>query len=492
MQQLAERRGEKQHQVKRREPPTVHGRVPPHDLDAEAAVLAAVLLERSALDEVIEILKPEHFYSDAHGRIYEAAQELALAGTPIDIIHVAAWLRDRERLQQVGGAAYLAQLADATPAVAHVASHARVVFEKWRVRQLIATCQKVAAEGYGDFGEPQAFIDSAEQAIYELGHVQRMEGQSTALGDVLREVFQQLEAACERGDVLTGTPTGYERLDEMTSGMHGGELIIAAGRPGMGKSSLAHAIAINVAEPRKLPAGGVVQGRGVAIFSLEMPRDQFAVRMVCSEARVDLKRMRSGRLEPADFSRMAEAGRFLNQLPIKIDDTPAIDVLTLRAKLRRMQAEWNQAARQGQEPPQLGLVIIDYLQLMKGRGDNREQEIASVSRDLKALAKEFKVPVIALAQLNRSVETRSVKDKRPILSDLRESGQLEQDADVVIFIHRQEYYTPDDARWRNLAELIVAKQRNGPTGRVLVRFTAQCTRFDNLAPGEFPADLEDE
>ncbi len=500
MMRMMERRGQRPQRI---EPPIVAGRVPPHDLDAEAAVLSAIMLHRDALDRVLEILKADHFYSEANSRIYEAAQELAVSGTPIDIVSVASWLRDRERLAQVGGAAYLAQLADATPAVAHVAAHARVVYEKWRVRQLIATCQRVAAEGYGDVGVVQEFIDGAEQSIYQLARTPQ--GTSTQpIAQVLKAAFEQITAAAERGDRITGISTGYEKLDAKTAGLHDGDLTIVAARPGMGKTSFVLNLAVNVASPRTVSSPGPDEaghgverhepGFGAAVFSLEMPREQLATRMVCCEGRVDLGRLRQGFLQPDDWRRLTEAASFLSTLPIWVDDTPAITLLELRAKVRRIQAEYDRPAGNGSAGRRVGLVVIDYLQLMKGRDgvNSREQEISEISRGLKQLAKELKVAVIALSQLNRAVETRTTKDKRPQLSDLRESGAIEQDADNIIFIYRDEYYNPETTNAKGLAELIIAKQRNGPTGKVLVRFASACTRFDNLAPGEIPADLEDE
>ncbi|AUX46716.1 DNA helicase [Sorangium cellulosum] len=500
MMRMMERRGQRPQRI---EPPIVAGRVPPHDLDAEAAVLSAILLHRDALDRVLEILKAEHFYSEANSRIYEATQELAASGTPIDIVSVASWLRDRERLAQVGGAAYLAQLADATPAVAHVAAHARVVYEKWRVRQLIATCQRVAAEGYGDVGVVQDFIDGAEQAVYQLARTPQ--GTSTQpIAQVLKAAFEQITAAAERGDRITGISTGYEKLDAKTAGLHDGDLSIIAARPGMGKTSFVLNLAVNVASPRTVSSPGPDEaghgverhepGFGAAIFSLEMPREQLATRMVCCEGRVDLGRLRQGFLQPDDWRRLTEAASFLSTLPIWVDDTPAITLLELRAKVRRIQAEYDRPPANGSAGRRVGLVVIDYLQLMKGRDgvNSREQEISEISRGLKQLAKELKVAVIALSQLNRAVETRTTKDKRPQLSDLRESGAIEQDADNIMFIYRDEYYNPETTNHKGIAEIIVAKQRNGPTGKVLTRFTASCTRFDNLAPGDYPEMVDDE
>ena len=500
MRMFESRKGSRPQQL---EPMPVAGRVPPHDLDAEAAVLSAILLDRDALDRVLEILKPEHFYSDAHGRIFEASQELALTGTPIDIISVASWLRDRERLQQIGGAAYLASLADATPAVSHVAAHARVVYEKWRLRQLIATCQRVAAEGYGDVGEVQGFIDGAEQAIYQLARTpQGTTTQPIALA--LRAAFEQITAAAERGDRITGISTGYEKLDGKTAGLHDGDLMIIAARPGMGKTSFVLNLAVNVASPRtvSMPGPGEdghgverhLPGHGVAVFSLEMPCEQIANRMVCCEGRVDVGKVRQGALQPEDWRRLTESASYLSTLPIWIDDTPALGLLELRAKVRRIQAEYNKPATQTSPERRMGLVVVDYLQLMKGRAgvSSREQEISEISRGLKQLAKELRVPVIALSQLNRAVETRTTKDKRPQLSDLRESGAIEQDADTIIFIYRDEYYNPETTNAKNIAELIIAKQRNGPTGKVMVRFSSSYTRFDNLAPGEYEGPVDDE
>jgi len=472
------------------QPPIVAGRVPPHDLDAEAAVLSAILLSREALDRVLEILKTEHFYSDANGRIYEAAQTLALASTPIDIVSVASWLRDRERLAQVGGPSYLAQLADATPAVAHVAAHAQVVYQKWRVRAVIATCQRVSAEGYGDVGDPEAYVDGAEQAIYALARTSQKKSAQPIHG-VLRRAFLQITAAAERGDRITGVATGFERFDGKTAGLHDGDLTIVAARPGVGKTAFVLNVAVNVASSRVVKAHGKETeepGSGVAFFSLEMPEEQLAVRMVCSEARVDVGKVRQGYLQPEDWRRITEAAAYLSTLPFWIDDTSALGLLELRAKVRRIQSEYNREATTDQPARRLGLVIVDYLQLMKGReGAPREQEVSELSRGLKQLAKELKVPVIALSQLNRAVETRTTtKDKRPQLSDLRDSGALEQDADCIVFIYRDDYYNPETSDAKGIAELIIAKQRSGPTGKVLTRFTASCTRFDNLAPGDMP------
>ncbi len=476
--------------------PVVAGRVPPHDLQAEAAVLSAVLLDRDSLDRVLEILQPEHFYSDANRLVYETCRDLASEGTPIDIVSVASRLRDRELIRQVGGASYLGQLVDATPAVAHVAAHARVVREKWRLRCLIATCQRFAAEGYGDVGQTQQFIDEAEQAVYDIA---RTPEASTVhpLKDVLTIAFKQITAAKERGDQITGIPTGFFDLDKKTAGLHKGDLMIIAARPGMGKTALALNIAVNVAAPQMVSMPGPADagyedqpqekpGYAVAFFSLEMPKEQVATRLVCAEARVDLGKLRQGHLSQRDWANLTQGASVLSTLPVWIDDKPALSLLELRAKVRRLQADLGRGADDDQRPG-LGLVVVDYLQLMQGRKgvNSREQEISEISRGLKQLAKELEVPVVALSQLNRGVETRGTKDKRPLLADLRESGAIEQDADTIVFIYRDDYYNPETTTERGISELIVAKQRNGPTGKVRVRFLASCTRFDNLAQGEY-------
>lgn len=481
------------------DPPPVAGRVPPHDLDAEAAVLSAILLDRDALDRVLEILKPEHFYSQPNARIYQACQELAVATAPIDIVNVSTWLRDREWLVKCGGTAYLAELADATPAIGHVEAHAKTVHEKWRLRQIIATAQRVAAEGYGDVGEVQRFIDGVEQAVYDLARSSGGRDESdVVLAEGLKQYFAKITEAAERGARIVGTPTGFDRFDDKTAGLHEGDLIIVAGRPGMGKSAYVMNLATNVASPREVTVPGqskptMEPGLGVCVFSLEMPREQLIGRMACSEARVDLGRVRTSTLQPEDWRRLIESSAYLSTLPIWIDDTPAITLLQLRAKVRRRMAQFNREATPTQPAQRIGLVVIDYLQLMKGRDgvNSREQEISEISRGLKALAKELKVPVIALSQLNRAVETRSTKDKRPQLSDLRESGAIEQDADMIVFIYRPEYYDPS-TDMKGIAELIIAKQRSGPTGKVKVRFNASYTRFDNLEPGDYPESREDD
>ena len=428
-------------------PPVIEGRVPPHDLDAEAAVLSAVMLDPSALDKVLEFLKPDHFYSEAHRRIFEACVELRTVGQPVDVVQVGTFLKNRDRIAQIGGMGYLSEILNAAPAVSNVAAYGRTISEKFRVRQLIATCQRVSAEGYLDYGEAQAFIDNAEQSIYQLARTPESSSVERLL-DVMKKSFKALTEAMQRGDRITGTASGFERYDRLTAGLHPGDLTIVAARPGMGKTSFVLNVATNVASPKSRESAADPtqrwedQGVGVAVFSLEMPREQIANRMVCSEGKVDVGKLRQGFLSPQDWSRLTQAASYLGSLPIWIDDSSSLSILELRAKVRRLQSEYDRTDDTGKKVRRIGLVVVDYLQLMKGRegAQSREQEISEISRGLKALAKELYLPVIALSQLNRAVETRSDKSKRPQLSDLRESGAIEQDADNIVFIYRDVYY----------------------------------------------------
>jgi replicative DNA helicase len=467
-------------------------RVPPHDLTAEMAVLSAVLLARDTLDKIQPIVSPDQFYSDANRKIYEAYGDLSAHDRPIDILTVRSWLDDRGLLQRVGGARYLAEILDAVPAVTNVDDYAKRIKEKWRLRELITTCRRVTAEGYGTVEDVQKFIDGAEQSVYDIARTP----ESTTilpLKEVIQHTFVKLNESLQRGNRITGTPTGFTKLDKITGGLNEGDLVIVAARPGMGKTSLVLNMAVNVALPKlvKSDDGGgeestrQEEGAGVAVFSLEMPREQLAARLLCSEGRVDVSKLRQGYLQRDDWTRLTKAAGELAKLQVWLDDTSDLSVLELRAKVRRIQAMQGDKTR-------LGLVMIDYLQLMSGnpKVSSREQQISEISRNLKKLAKDLSVPVVALSQLNRAVETRGSKDKRPQLSDLRESGAIEQDADTIIFIYRDDYYNTEDPSVAGLAELIVAKQRNGPTGRIKVRWTKSCTRFDNLADEEYGEDDE--
>lgn len=474
-------------------PGQAFGRVPPHDREAEAAVLSACLLSSEAFDQVQELIRPEHFYSDANRRVFEAVLSLQEQSRPVDVVTVAGWLRDNDRLEQIGGTPYLAQLTDATPAVAHVEAHAKSVREKWRLRTLIRVCEAVSSEGYGTPGEVQSFIDGAEQAVFDIARIP--EGTSVVpVKQAISEAFNIISAAARQKGGITGIPTGFLKLDRQIAGLHSGDLYIVAARPGMGKTSFVLNVAVNVARAQPAAADATDDpfeaapdepGYGVAFFSLEMPREQLAARLLAVEGRVNVKNIRGGQLRNDDWNRLTEAAARLSRLPLWLDDTPALTLLDLRAKIRRLQAEL--ARGEGKGGKRLGLVVIDYLQLMQGRRDagSREQEVSELSRGLKQLAKEMKVSVIALSQLNRSVETRAEKNKRPQLSDLRESGAIEQDADTIFFIYREEYYNREMAEKRGIAEIIVAKQRNGPTGTVETRFTEEFTRFDNLELDEY-------
>ena len=380
---------------------------------------------------------------------------------PWTILRFREELAARKQLERVGGDAYLFELTDTLPSVENIASHAEIVREKSTVRSLIAACHDIAARGYEDYGELAPFLDEAESSVFGVAK-ERQKNPYEHVKDVVMRTFEAIHEAAKRGEAITGLPTGFSRLDRMTAGMHPGDLVIVAGRPGMGKTSFALNVGLNACEARKCP---------VAIFSLEMPKQQLVSRMLCSEARVDGNRLRTGQLIRDDWPKLAQAAGMLSEMPLFIDDTPAISVLELRAKARRLKSEAG-----------LGLIVIDYMQLMRSgtRNDSREQEISEISRSLKALAKELELPVIALSQLNRGVEARGVKDKRPQLSDLRESGAIEQDADTIWFIYRDEVYNRDSED-RGVAEVIVGKQRAGPTGTCRVRFFADYTRFDNLA-----------
>ena len=463
------------------------GRVPPSDLAAEGAVLSGCLqANNEAFEQVADLLKPEHFYSESNRRIYEAIIAVVSRSQPLDIIAVKHELEARERLAQVGGPKYLAEICDLIPAVSNIRSYAEMVVERWRVRTAIATCQAFAAEGYSDIGETQEWIDKLEQSVYDIARPPEASGGVVPLKGVVQEVFTLVKELAQRGASIVGLATGYGRLDEKLSGLHKGEFTIIAARPGMGKTSIVLNMAVNIAQPRRDPAypddpDALVLGDGVAIFSLEMPKEQLAMRLMCCFASVDLGRLRSGGLLDRDWTNLTEAASKLHHMPIFIDDTPSPTVLDVRAKVRRLQADQKKKGA-----PPIKLVVIDYLQLMQPatKSDNRENDVAEISRGTKRLAKDLKLPVVSLSQLNRAVETRGTKDRRPQLSDLRESGSLEQDADNIIFIYRDDYYHKDSTE-KGIAELLVAKQRNGPTGCVKVRWNASYARFDNLADGEY-------
>jgi len=445
--------------------------VPPNSLSAERAVLGGVLLENNALHTVIEIIEPQDFYSEANARIFESMLAIFAKGQPVDAITLREELDLRKRLADVGGEEYLFSLTNTIPAVAHIESHARIVREKSVVRKLIRACHEIAAKGYGDYGETEQFLDIAEKSVFEVAK-ERIRHPYEHIKDVVLRTFKAINEAAERKERITGLPTGFTKLDRMTAGLHPGDLVIIAGRPGMGKTAFAVNLGVNACVARKVP---------IAIFSLEMPKDQITRRMLCSEARVSASRLRTGQLTREDWPKLASAAGRLSELPVWIDDTPGLTLMELRAKTRRLRSEHG-----------LALAIIDYMQLMRSgiRNESREQEISEISRSLKALAKELEMPVIALSQLNRAVENRAGKDKRPQLADLRESGAIEQDADMILFIYRDELYQKDDPSNRGLAEIIIGKQRSGPTGTLKCRFFSEYTRFDNFEDDDQDDDFE--
>jgi len=436
-------------------------KVPPHSLEAEAAVLGGMLLDNTALDRVAEVISADDFYRDAHRKIFRAGTELSQRSEPIDLLTLSEALKVRGELAEVGGAGYISELADRAVSVANIQYHARIVREKAILRGLIATAQEIVARGYEAREAVGQFVDEAEQAIYQIAE-KKARGSFVRVGDMITETFRHIEQLYERKEMVTGTPTGFTDLDRLTAGLQPSDLIIVAGRPSMGKTSFCLNIAEHVA---------IEKGIGVAVFSLEMSKEQLVLRMLCSQARVDLSKVRTGYLAQKDFPRLAEAAGRIHDAPIFVDDTPALSALELRAKARRLKRL---------KESNLGLIVVDYLQLMRGSGardESREQEISQISSALKALAKELKLPVIALSQLNRQVESRS--PPKPRMADLRESGAIEQDADVIAFIYRDEVYNPQ-SRDQGIAEILVAKQRNGPIGDVRLAFRSEFTRFENL------------
>ncbi|MBW1762739.1 MAG: replicative DNA helicase [Deltaproteobacteria bacterium] len=441
------------------------GQVPPNALEAERAVLGGILLENQAMNIVVETLSVEDFYSEANAKIFEAMTELSRRGQPVDQVTLREVLVHSGKLGSIGGDEYLLSLSNTIPSVSNIQAHARIIREKSVIRSLILACHEVVSRGYGDYGPIDEYLDQSESSIFAVGR-ERARNPYEHVKDVVMRTFQEIHETANRGEAITGLPTGYKQLDKMTAGMHAGDLIIVAGRPGMGKTSFA----LNVAHYACHKSGSPV-----AVFSLEMPKGQLVRRLLGSEARVDGNRIRTGQLQKDDWPKLADAAGTLSEMPIWIDDTPAISMIELRAKARRLKSEVG-----------LGLIVVDYMQLMRSgsRNDSREQEISEISRSLKALAKELEMPVMALSQLNRGVESRGTKDKRPQLSDLRESGAIEQDADTIWFIYRDEVYNQDSDD-RGIAEIIIGKQRSGPTGTCRVRFFNEYTRFDDLAESDY-------
>ena len=443
------------------------GRLPPQAVDVEQAVLGAMLIEREAIPKAVEILPADSFYDPRHEKIYAAMGALFERGNPVDLITLSEELKRRGDLEAVGGY-YLTELTAGVASAANVEYHARIIAEKSLLRKLITTMTGVVGEAYDPTTDAFDLLDDAERQIFQISESQLRKG-VVAMKDVMMGTVAHLESIHGQTGGITGVPSGLNALDAMTGGWQPSDMVVIAARPSMGKTALSLAVTRNAALHPEKPAG-------VAYFSLEMSAQQLAQRLLTSEARVDAQRARTGRLHDDDWPKLAKAAGRLSAAPIFIDDTPGLGILELRAKCRRLKAEHD-----------IGLVIVDYLQLMHGSGGgknaNREQEIAQISRSMKGLAKELNVPVLALSQLSRAVETRG-GDKRPQLSDLRESGSIEQDADVVMFIYRAERYgiTVDESgnSTEGLGELIIGKQRNGPIGNVKVAFVNQYARFENL------------
>ena len=435
------------------------GKVPPHNIEAEQAVLGSMLTDKDAVIAAMETLKPESFYREDDKAIYEAMQNLYNRAEPIDLITLKNELETMSKLEQVGGLEYLANLPEKAPTSANVQKYISIVDEKSMLRSLIKTANELVDLGYSQTEDVEDIMDHAEKKIFDIMQKKNQKGYSP-IKDVLVESFTKLEELYNRKQHITGVPTGFIDLDYRTAGLHGSELILIAARPAMGKTAFALNLASNAA----------IRGNtGVAIFSLEMSKDQLVNRMLCSEAMVDSNKMRTGKLEEDDWAKLAQAIGPLSEANVFIDDTPGITVMEIRTKCRKLKLEKN-----------IGLVIIDYLQLITGngkKGGSREQEISEISRSLKILAKELNVPVIALSQLSRAVEQRP--DHRPMLSDLRESGAIEQDADIVMFLYRDEVYNKETER-KNIAEVIIAKQRGGSTGTVDLLWMGNYTKFVNL------------
>lgn len=443
-------------------------KLPPQNIEAEQFVLSAILLDSDSINHIVDLLSPEDFYKDTHRRIFSTMLKMLEAGETIDLVTLKNNLTDS--LGQMGGASYLAVLSSVAPTSANIKNHAIIVREMAVRRNLIHSATDIITQGYKDSGSIgiDDLLDQAEQSIFAIAQ-KKIQSAFFPMSTVVGQSFAMVEKLYARKESITGIATGFIDIDEKLSGLQPSDLIIIAARPSMGKT----AFCLNIAE-----YAAIEHGKKVAIFSLEMSKEQLVLRLLGSESRVDAHKIRTGKLSESDWPKLANAAGRLGDAPINIDDTAAISVLEMRAKARRLKAD------QG-----LDLVIVDYLQLMRGRGDegNREQEISNISRSLKALAKELQVPVVALSQLNRAVETRPGKEKRPMLADLRESGAIEQDADVILFIYRDEVYNkctcPYDGECicnrRGVAEVIIGKQRNGPIGKVDLTFINRFTRFEN-------------
>jgi len=439
-------------------------KVPPHHMEAEQSILGGILLDGQALNTVLDVLTSSDFYSEGHRKIFDALVDLSERGEPCDIVTLSNNLKNRQTLESMGGMAYLSLLVENVTSAANIAYHARIVKEKAILRHLITTATEILQKTYNAGADIDSVLDEAEHAIFEIAE-KKTRLPFHKIKAIIKDNFHELDRLSQRKDLITGVPTGFDKLDDITSGLQRSDLIIIAGRPSMGKT----AFALNIAQNAALKSG-----ISVAIFSLEMAKEQLVFRMLSSEARVDAQRLRKGLLGETDWKKLVKAADDLSEASIHIDDSPIITVLDMKARARRLKADSG-----------LGLIILDYLQLMRSsvHKDSREREISEISRSLKALAKELNVPVVALSQLNRKAEDRT--NRRPQMADLRESGAIEQDADVIALIYRDEVYNKaDDNPEKGIAEIIIGKQRNGPTGTVKLAFLEKYTSFENLARGD--------
>jgi len=445
-------------------------RIPPHSIEAEQSVLGGLMLDNSAWDRVADRLTETDFYRSDHRLIFHAVQHLAEKGSPFDVVTLAEWLERSNQLEEASGFAYLGTLVRDTPSAANIVAYADIVRERSIMRQLIRIGTEIADKGYNPNGrDSREILDEAEQQVFAIAEqgVRTQQG-FASIKDLLLKAVDRIDTLFQQDNPVTGMPTGWYDFDEMTAGLQPGDLVIIAGRPSMGKTTFAMNIAENVAIRCNKP---------VAVFSMEMPSEHLVMRLLSSLGRIDQHRMRTGKLEEEDWPRLTAAVSILSDKLMFIDDSSALSPTELRARSRRLQRECGQP---------MGLIVVDYIQLMQvpGNNENRATEVSEISRSLKALAKELHVPVVALSQLNRSLEQRG--DKRPIMSDLRESGSLEQDADLICFIYRDEVYHPDSAD-KGMAEIIIGKQRNGPIGITRLTFLGRYTRFENFTAESQPA-----
>jgi len=434
-------------------------RNPPQNISAEQAAIGSMLLQEDAILHVVELLKPEDFYRKSHEIIFRSIGRLFEKGNGVDLVTLAEELKRKDLLEKIGGVTYLTNLINSVPTAANIEYYVKTIEEKSILRNLINNATKIISMGYEEKEDAKFLLDKAEHLMFEVS--QRNLGQAfVPIKEILQDSFEKIEDLYHRDEYITGIPSGFAEFDDITTGFQPSELIIIAGRPGMGKTAFCMNIAQNAAISKNTP---------VAIFSLEMSKSQLVQRMLCSEARVDAHNLRKGRLAESDWPTLSMAAGRLSSAPIFIDDSAGVTSLEIKAKARRLKAQHN-----------LGLIIIDYMQLMQNssRAENRQQEISEISRSLKSLARELNVPVIAASQLSRAVEQRN--ERRPRLSDLRESGAIEQDADLVIFIYREQYYKPKTEK-KGLAEIIVSKQRNGPTGTIELTFVKEYAKFENLS-----------